>query len=54
MATEFFKNYIFKDSEQISDRKLKSKLVPNQIIKPFSCVFINFCLNNSYRIKNPN
>ena len=51
MAMEFFKNYIFKDSERISDCKLKSKLVPNQIIEPLLCVFINFSLKNSYRIK---
>ena len=51
MATEFFNNCIFKGSERISDSKLKSKLVPNQIIKPLLCVFINFSLKNSYRIK---
>ena len=51
MATEVFKNFIFKDSEWISDSKLKSKLLLNQIIKPFYCVLINFSLNNSYRIK---
>ena len=51
MAMEFFKNYIFKDSKRISNRKLKSKLVPNQIIKSVCCVLINFSLKNSYRIK---